>query len=74
MNQPTNSRTLFRQATVVCGQCGGSGEVPTVEHLGHGRTNESTQLCNLCQGGGMLTIKKSITIETYPKHAKKANQ
>lgn len=73
MMQPTNVRTLNYSRNVVCGQCDGTGQVVSTEHGGHGRTVEQTHTCGLCRGGGMLTIRKSITIEIHPKHAKKSN-
>lgn len=65
----TQNLTITRN--VVCGHCNGTGVIEESEHLGHGRTRETERKCEDCDGGGMLTIYKSIRIEIHPKHAQK---
>ena len=70
MDKPTSQRTLYYNRVVVCGHCQGGGTIVTEEPDGHNHHQQIEIICDICRGGGMLTIKKTINIEIYPKHAK----
>lgn len=65
------TRNITITRNVVCGYCEGTGVREESEHTGHGRTIDTERVCEACEGGGMLTIVKSIRIEIHPKHARR---
>lgn len=53
----------------ICRNCHGQKKVTTSEYLGHGRYAESTEICPVCQGVGMVEISKEITVTIKPLRA-----
>jgi len=59
-------------STEICKNCKGEGEIITPGiHIGHGKFSEpEVNLCNVCNGSGMVSIHKEINVFIKPKQPK----
>lgn len=57
-------------STQLCGKCGGDGIVWEYGDRTHGSDSSRWEKCPLCQGYGMVSVKKDTTVTITPHFPK----
>lgn len=64
----TEPKKYYYRRNDICRNCHGQRKVTVNEHIGHGRYDDQTITCPVCQGVGMVEISKEITVTIKPLH------